>query len=91
MKKMDLFKIGMFVGMGAAVGKYLGECISAVFDGSCLGIVKGLAAAGNKSMQKACDAAGVDYEKLEEHTPENVHVQPLQSNLYDINKKKGEE
>ena len=66
MKKMDLFKIGMYVGMGATVGKWFGECISAVLEGSCLGIIKGLASAGNKSMQKACDTAGVDYEKGEE-------------------------
>lgn len=43
MKKMDLFKIGMWIGMGAKVGIFFGECISAFLDGTFHGIITGLA------------------------------------------------
>ena len=55
MKKMDLFKIGMLIGMGAKVGNFFGECISAFLDGTFHGIITGLESNGNKRTKSACD------------------------------------
>lgn len=91
MKKMDLFKIGMYLGMGAAVGKWFGECISAALEGVSLGVIAGLAGCGNKRAQEVCDAHGLDYKKFEEeHETEPDNVQPIWTNLHDINEKKEE-
>lgn len=96
MKRMDLFKIGMYVGMGATVGKWFGDCINAALDGTFQGIIIGLASNGNKRAQKACDVGGFSYKKFDgDHKKNssqkmNVHIQPLQSNLHDINEKKEE-
>lgn len=87
MKKMDLFKIGMYLGIGATVGKWFGECINAGLEGISLGVIAGLAGCGNKRAQEICDTHGLDYKKSEKE-PDNV--QPIWTNLHDINEKKEE-
>lgn len=67
MKRMDLFKIGMYVGMGATVGKWFGECINAALDGTFQGIITDLASNGNKRAQRACDIGGFSYKKFDDN------------------------
>lgn len=62
MKKMDLFKIGLYLGMGATVGKWFSGCINAVLDGICIGVVQGMAAQGNKTCQAYCENVGWKYD-----------------------------
>lgn len=104
MKKMDLFKIGMWIGMGATVGKWFGECINAALEGVSIGVISGLAGFGNKHAQEVCDAHGLDYKKFDEESEHESYddlkvnykkekaenVQPILKNLYYINSKKGE-
>lgn len=91
MKKMDLFKIGMWIGMGAKVGDFFGECISAALDG----IIDGLASNRNKHTQRACDIGGFSYKKVDNDHKKNKsqknNVQPIWTNLHDINEKEGGE
>ena len=90
MKKMDLFKIGMCIGMGAKVGNFFGECISAFLDG----IIDGLASNGNKRTQRACDVRDFSYKKFDDHKKNESkknNVQPIWTNLHDINEKEGSE
>ena len=101
MKKMDLFKIGMWIGMGATVGKWFGECINAALDGFSIG----LTGFGNKHAQEVCDAHGLDYKKFDEESEQESYddlkvnykkeeaenVQPIWTNLHDINEKEGGE
>lgn len=88
MKKMNLFKIGMWIGMGATVGKWFGEFINAALEGVSLGVIAGAAGCGNKRAQEICDDNGLDYKKSEKE-PDNV--QPIWTNLHDINEKEGGE
>lgn len=92
MKKMDLFKMGMWIGMGAIVGKWFGECINAALDGTFQGIIIGLASNGNKRAQRACDIGGFSYKKFDDDHNKNEsqknNVQPIWTNLHDINEKK---
>lgn len=71
MKKMDLFKIGMWLGMGAKVGNFFGECISAFLDGTFHGIITGLTSNGNKQTQRACDVIDFSYKKFEDGHKKN--------------------
>lgn len=95
MKKMDLFKIGMWIGMGAKVGNFFGECISAFLDGTFHGIITGLASNGNKRTQRACDVRDFSYKKFNDDHKKNEsqknNVQPIWTNLHDINEKEGGE
>lgn len=95
MKKMDLFKIGMWIGMGAKVGDFFGECISAALDGTFHGIIDGLASNENKRDQRACDIGGFSYKKVVNEHKKNEsrknNVQPIWTNLHDINEKEGGE
>lgn len=107
MKKMDLFKIGILIGMGTTVGKWFGECINAALEGVFLGVIAGLAGFGNKHAQEVCDAHGLDYKKFDEESEsehesyddikvnykkeEAENVQPIWTNLHDINEKEGGE
>ena len=84
MKRMDLFKIGMWIGIGAKVGDFFGECISAFLDG----IIDGLASNGNKRTQSACDVRDFSYKKFNDDHKKN-NVQPIWTNLHDINEKEG--
>ena len=87
MKKMDLFKIGMWIGMGAKVGDFFGECISAALDG----FIDGLASNRNKRTQRACDVRDFSYKKVDDDHKKNKsqknNVQPIWTNLHDINEK----
>ena len=107
MKKMYLFKIGMWIGMGATVGKWFGECVNAALEGVSIGVISGLAGFGNKHAQEVCDAHGLDCKKLDEESEseqesyddlkvnykkeEAENVQPIWTNLHDINEKEGGE
>lgn len=94
MKKMDLFKIGMCIGMGAKVGDFFGKCISAALDGTFHGIIDGLASNRNKRIQIACDVRDFSYKKFNDDHKKNKsqknNVQPILKNLHDISSKKGE-
>lgn len=104
MKKMDLFKIGMWIGMGATVGKWFGEHINAALEGVSIGVISELAGFGNKHAQEVCDAHGLDYKKFDEESEQESYddlkvnykkekaenVQSILKNLYYINSKKGE-
>ena len=90
MKKMDLFKIGMWIGMGAKVGIFFGECISAALDGTFHGIITGLASNENKRAQRSCDVRDFSYKKVDDDHKKN-NVQPIWTNLHDINEKEGGE
>lgn len=48
MKKMDLFKIGMYIGMGATVGKFFGDIINAALEGFIEGTIEGITEAKYK-------------------------------------------
>lgn len=99
MKKMDLFKIGMWIGIGATVGKWFGECINAALEGVSIGVISGLTGFGNKH------AHGLDYKKFDEESEQESYddlkvnykkeeaenVQPIWTNLHDINEKEGGE
>lgn len=94
MKKMDLFKIGMWIGMGAKVGDFFGECISAALDGIIDGIIDGLASNRNKQTKRACDVRDFSYKKFDDHKKNESkknNVQPIWTNLHDINEKEGGE
>lgn len=95
MKKMDLFKMGMWIGMGATVGKWFGECINAALDGTFQGIIIGLASNGNKCARRACDIGGFSYKNFDDDHKKNEsqknNVQPIWTNLHDINEKEGGE
>lgn len=95
MKRMDLFKIGMYTGMGATVGKWIGECINAALEGTFQGIIIGLASNGNKRSQRACDVRDFSYKKFDDDHKKNEsqknNVQPIWTNLHDINEKEGGE
>ena len=92
MKRMDLFKIGMWIVIGAKVGDFFGECISAFLDGTFHGIITGLASDGNKRTQRACDVRDFSYKKFDDHKKNESkknNVQPIWNNLHDINEKEG--
>lgn len=95
MKKMDLFKIGMWIGMGATIGKWFGECINAALEGVSLGVIDGLTGFCNKHAQRACDIGGFSYKKVDDDHKKNEshknNVQPIWTNLHDINEKEGGE
>ena len=95
MKKMDLFKIGMCIGIGAKVGNFFGECISAFLDGTFHGIITGLASNGNKRTHRVCDVRDFSYKKFNDDHKKNEskknNVQPIWTNLHDINEKEGGE
>ena len=95
MKRMDLFKIGMYAGIGATVGKWFGECINAALDGTFQGIIIGLASNGNKRTQRACDIGGFSYKKFNNDHKKNEsqknNVQPIWTNLHDTNEKEERE
>ena len=90
MKKIDLFKIGMWIGMGATVGKWFGECINAALEGVSLGVIDGLASNRNKRTQRACDVRDFSYKKFDDDHKKN-NVQQIWTNLHDINEKEGGE
>lgn len=73
MKKMDLFKIGMWIGMGATVGKWFGECINAALEGFSIGFISGLTGLGNKNAKEVCDAHGLDYKKFDEESEQESY------------------
>lgn len=95
MKKIDLFKMGMWIGMGATVGKWFGECINAALDGTFQGIIIGLASNGNKRARRVCDIGGFSYKKFDDGHKKNEsqknNVRPIWTNLHNINEKEGGE
>ena len=55
-------KAAFIIGFGLTVGKTVGDLVSGAINGGTIGVIKGMAACGNKSAQKACDNNGVKYD-----------------------------
>lgn len=90
MKKMDLFKIGMYISMGSVVGKYLGELITAVLEGAGQGLIMNY----EKHHKASDEPRSYDAEEYmkwkygnteEESEPKPENTQATWSNLHDLN------
>ena len=75
MKSKDLRKqwkqVGLGLGFGLVVGKYFGDCLTALLDGLSAGMVKRGARNGNKFCQNLCSQTDVKYDKPEDEEPED--------------------
>ena len=77
MKKVNvsikgLGKAAFVVGFGLTVGKKVGSLVSAFINGGTLGVIKGMAACGNKVAQEVCDNNGVKYDTKNEQDESDV-------------------
>ena len=60
------------VGIGLTLGKWVGEMANSALNGVVLGVAQLAAKNGNEIVQNALDRAGVEYEKKEEKTEDNI-------------------
>ena len=67
-----LGKAAFVVGFGLTVGKTVGRLVSGAINGGTLGVIKGMAACGNKAAQEACDNNSVKYDTKNEQDESDV-------------------
>ena len=67
-----LRKAAFIVGFGLTVGEAVGDLVSAAINGGTLGVIKGMAACGNKAAQKVCGNNGVKYDTKNEQNESDV-------------------
>ena len=59
----NLRKAAFAIGFGLAMGKYVADDVTFVYECITKDILKTMASRGNKYAQKACEAAELKYEK----------------------------
>lgn len=59
----NLRKAAFAIGFGLAMGKYVADDVTFVYECISKGILMSMASRGNKYAQNACKAAGLKYEK----------------------------
>lgn len=59
----NLRKAAFAIGFGLAMGKYVADDVTFVYECISKGILMSIASRGNKYAQNACKAAGLKYEK----------------------------
>lgn len=62
-KTKDLRKAAFAIGFGLAMGKYVADDVTFVYECITKDILMAMASRGNKYAQNACRAAGLKYEK----------------------------
>lgn len=59
----NLRKAAFAIGFGLAMGKYVADDVTFVYECITKDIIMAMASRGNKYAQNACETAGLEYEK----------------------------